>query len=219
MESSFPGKDASDPSIWCSRCTRQRKEHIWHCLWECPVSTSVWQWCEFLLTFVADRTVHAIQLLPEHLFVAESLPDQWDVPLIFWHIVRAVVAWQLWKDRCSHCIVGTPSDAQAVISKSWCRIGVYLRLEWQNYRKQIREGTVWVIEARERFAISFGPEGRWSLHVLTLQVLHVSPASSSMKARIVSVDLVAWLTDRRLVTDSLGRTLPVLTCAVPLGAC
>lgn len=32
----FPGRDASDPSLWCTRCNQQQKEDVRHCLWNVP---------------------------------------------------------------------------------------------------------------------------------------------------------------------------------------
>lgn len=133
----FLGRPDGYPVTWCTRCSRHQKEDIGHCLVECPVSEPVWTWCESLLQWVSNQQTHAIRLLPPHILVAQPLPDHWDVPNILWHIVRAVVAWHIWKDRCSHCPAGNPFVAQAVIAKSWHRIAVYLRLDWQQLRRLI----------------------------------------------------------------------------------
>lgn len=50
----FPGRPDTDPVTWCTRCSRQQKGDIAHCLVQCPVSVEVWNWCESLLRWASN---------------------------------------------------------------------------------------------------------------------------------------------------------------------
>lgn len=131
----FRTRSHLDASTWCTRCTLGLREDIVHCIWSCPLSTTCWQWGETLLTTSFDNGSLCAGLLPGHVFLAQPLPEQWQVPERFWKILRATICWQIWKDRNGHYLV---------IKKSWQQLGVYLRKEWRFLVRKVQLGKITV---------------------------------------------------------------------------
>lgn len=52
----FPDRPASDPEMWCTRCSLHVTEDLFHCIWNCPMSRQCWDWCAALLSWVSTGT-------------------------------------------------------------------------------------------------------------------------------------------------------------------
>lgn len=125
----FPTRPLTDPSTWCTRCSLEEQEDVVHCIWECPLSRQCWQWGEFILGQASGNPNARLSLLPANVFVALPLPQEWRTLERLWHILRALICWQIWKDRNGHYMADKPASPQRVIRKSWYRLGIYLRKE------------------------------------------------------------------------------------------
>lgn len=172
----FPTRSNQDISTWCTRCSLGLREDITHCIWACPLSTECWQWGETLLTASSRNGSNCSGLLPSNVFLADPLPEQWQVPERFWQILRAVVCRQIWKDRNSHYLADKPASSQRVIRKSWHRLRVYLHKEWRYLARKVQMGKMSLEEAENTMHKYFGSNPSiWNLHALTLQVPPVPP--------------------------------------------
>lgn len=107
----------SDPATWCTRFNLSLQEDILHCIWFCPLSRQVWLWAQGVLQLSSPEAA-PFTLLPEHVFVAHKLPQHFKIPAFFWTITRPIIAWNIWKNRCSHFIYNKPASAETVIYKS-----------------------------------------------------------------------------------------------------
>lgn len=98
------------------------------------------------------------------------------MPERFWQLLRAILCWQVWKDRNGHLLANKPASQQRVIKKSWHRLGVYLRKEWRYLGRKVHQGKITFDEAEHTMQTYFGsnPSIR-NLHRLTLQVPPVPP--------------------------------------------
>lgn len=85
--SGLPGKNL--------RCIRGHHEDGLHCIWGCEISKQCWRLGEFLLESVATTGHSDIRLTPAQIFIAEPLPVEWKIPGKFWHVVRAILCWQI----------------------------------------------------------------------------------------------------------------------------
>lgn len=167
----FPTRSSLDASTWCTRCSLEVKENIIHCLWACPISLPCWRWGEELLRTASASHTHHRSLSPIHIFLAVALPAEWGVPEKLWHTVRAVLIWQIWKDRNSHYMTGWPSTVQRITRKSWHRLSVYLRKEWQYLVSKVKKGLISNTEAERLMPSQFGSSTAiWNIHGIVLQV-------------------------------------------------
>lgn len=172
----FPQKPASDPEIWCLRCSTGTPEDVLHCIWSCPASRRCWDWSAEVLSLASDLDHPAIVLRPEHVVMTAALPAAWEVPTRLWQTLCAVLCWNIWKDRNNHIFGNVRSSVQRTIRLSWHRLSIYLQMAWQMFRRRIHTGELTVEEARMRMAALYRREGRlWSLHEVSLQVLPVPP--------------------------------------------
>lgn len=176
----FPARANTDATTWCTRCTEATQEDVLHCLWSCPLSTQCWQWGESILQAASGDAHNQITLLPEHIFLAQPLPAHWQCPERLWHLLKAIVSWQIWKNRNEHYMAAQPTNAHRVIRKSWARLGTYLRKEWWYLDKKVDLGRVTAAEGEDLMHKHFGScPDIWSLHGtlhgITLQVPPVPP--------------------------------------------
>lgn len=172
----FPTRSNQDISTWCTRCELGLREDIMHCIWSCPLSYSCWQWGESMLSAASQNGSVCSRLLPSNVFLAEPLPDLWQVPERFWQILRAVLCWQIWKDRNGHYLADKPANAHRVIRKSWQRLSVYLHKEWRYIARKVHSGRITIEEAENTMSKHFGSNPSiWNLHALTLEVPPVPP--------------------------------------------
>lgn len=109
----FPSRDPTDPTTWCTRCTEATQEDVTHCLWSCPISAHCWRWGESILQAASGNAHNQITLLPEHIFMAQPLPAHWQSPERLWQILKAIVSWQIWKNRNEHYMAAQPANAQS----------------------------------------------------------------------------------------------------------
>lgn len=114
----FPELPASDPVTWCTRCDLDLQEDILHCIWSCPISRQVWGWAQGLVQ-LSSPMASSLVLHPAHIIVALELPIQMQIPEYLWALIRPIVAWQIWKNRCSHYIEHKETTAAEVIYKAW----------------------------------------------------------------------------------------------------
>lgn len=91
---------------------------------------------------MVSRNGSVINLNPAQIFIGESLPEGWQIPSKFWQFIRAIVSWQIWKDRNAHFIEGKRSDPDKVIYMAWHRLGIYLRVEWRALGIKIKSGKI-----------------------------------------------------------------------------
>lgn len=154
----FPGRIATDPATWCLRCNSGMQEDVTHCIWQCEISQSCWSWGAVVLVRAAELNRH-IHFQPEHILVVASLPDSWVVPIRLWKILRATLCWHIWKDRNQKFIMNGGANPDQVIHKAWHRIGTHVRTEWTHLFREIRDGRISILHARDRLAFLFGIEG------------------------------------------------------------
>lgn len=121
-----PSKPHTDPTTWCTRCPAVVREEIDHCIWSCHLSRQCWQWGEDLMQTASPRHEGRIRLQPAHIFIAHPIPAEWQVPDRFWQVLKAILCWQIWKNRNAHYLAGKQADARKVIHKSWPRFSLYL---------------------------------------------------------------------------------------------
>lgn len=172
----FPTRIDSDESTWCTRCSAGVREDVMHCIWSCRISRQCWQWCKFMLRAVAHGNRTPINLDPAHIFIAVPIPEEWHIPLRFWHLMRVIICWQIWKDRNVHFFEGKRSVCETVIHKSWHRLGLYLRLEWKSLYNRVRQGKITFGDAETAMRNQFGSNPAiWNLHEHILQVPPVPP--------------------------------------------
>lgn len=172
----FPGRLTSDASTWCSRCLRGVQEDVFHCIWDCTVSRTCWRWCGGILGLASRGGLLLVNLDPAQIFIGEPLPENWHIPDKLWQFMRAIVCWQIWKDRNAHFIEGQRSDPEKVIHTAWHRLGIYLRVEWRALVKQIKSGKIRYGEAELAMQSQFGSNpALWNIHELTLEVPPVPP--------------------------------------------
>lgn len=164
-----------------NRCDGRVREDVMHCLWICQISRQCWDWGEFLLKSANFYVPANGCLSPANVLIAEPLPVDWGIQGKFWHVLRAVLCWQLWKDRNVHFFKGKQSNPVAVIYKAWHRMGVYMRMEWRSFAKEVREGKITYGEAELAMQAQFGSNPAfWSLHELILEVPPVRGPKTSV---------------------------------------
>lgn len=144
-----PSIPTSDPSTWCTRCNSGVQEDIKHCIWTCPILQHCWRWGENILQATAGNAAPRVHLRPENVFIAIPIPSGWQVPEKLWHLLKAILCWQIWKNRNEHYMAGKPACARKVIQKSWHRLGTYIRAEWRALTRQVRLGKITLTEARQ----------------------------------------------------------------------
>lgn len=115
----FPQKPATDPCTWCTRCEIGVREDLIHCIWSCVISVQSWNWGSSLLKASSPNHTAQIQLSPAHIFMAAPLTDSLLVPDKLWQILKAILYWQIWKNRNAHYMAGKPANTQKIIRKSW----------------------------------------------------------------------------------------------------
>lgn len=132
----FPTLPANDAATWCTRCDLAVREDISRCIWSCPLSNWCWQWGMSMLTAISHNRHNVgglpITLTAAHVFIAHPLPVEWKILAKFWHILRAVSCWQIWKAKNEHYMANDRSGHRRTIRKSWHRFGTYLRKEWRH---------------------------------------------------------------------------------------
>lgn len=172
----FPTCPATDPSTWCTRCTAGIREDLTHCIWSCSISEHCWLWGTHLLHLSLGNSAATIQIGPAHIFIAAPLPVEWLVPEKLWHLLKAILCWQIWKNRNAHYMAGKQADAQKIVRKSWHRLGMYMQKEWRFLLKQINLGKLTLDEAKQMMTSQFSScPDIWNLHGLILQVPLVPP--------------------------------------------
>lgn len=110
----IPDRPHTDPSVWCPRCNQGVREDHRYCIWHCPLSSRCWRWCEALLTLVSRPQLH-FTLLPSHVIFAAALPEDCEIPLKLWRIVRAVLCWLIWKEKNTCVFTAKVADPEKVI--------------------------------------------------------------------------------------------------------
>lgn len=167
-----PSLPATDPSTWCTRCSTNSREYIDHCIWSCPLSQSCWQWGSTIMQSSSMSMTMVVQLRPKHVFVAAPLPLEWHGPEKLRHLLKAILCWQIWKNRNTHFMAGKPVDARKIIRKFCHRLSVYIFKDWRSLLTQIHLGKIMVAEAEKQLHSSFGSDTNiWNLHDgLMLQV-------------------------------------------------
>lgn len=105
----------NEESTWCTRCMGQVKEDVLHCIWGCEISRQCWNWSEFLLSTVTPLDHGNISLNPAQVLIADPLPADWCIPEKLWHVLRAIICWQLWKDLNEHFFERKRLDPHSVI--------------------------------------------------------------------------------------------------------
>lgn len=172
----YPTRNAADESTWCTRCMGGHQEDVTHCIWSCTQSRQCWTWVDFILDSVASLGPGYVRVTPAQIFIADPLPTDWGVPEQMWHLLRAVMCWQLRKDKNEHIFEGTRSDPVKVICKSWHRLGMYIRLEWRSLSNRVRLEKITYVEAEAAMKSQFGSNPAiWNLHERILQVPPVPP--------------------------------------------
>lgn len=172
----FPELPPSDPATWCTRCDLNLQEDILHCIWYCPLSRQVWQWAQFKLHIAAGESAPPPTLQPQHIFVAHPLPPESLIPNLLWSIIRPIIVWNIWKNRCTHFIDNKPASAIGIISKSWHRLGVYIKRHWSKLHAKHRAGRLSLVEAEQKMQRKFGASHQiWNLHEVKIQVPPVPP--------------------------------------------
>lgn len=125
---------------------------------------------------LASHSGSMVNLNPAQVFIGEPLPEHWQIPGKLWHFLRAIVCWQVWKDRNAHFIGGKPLDPKKVKYTAWHRLGIYLCVEWRNLVKQIKSEKMRYGEAELAMQSQFGSNpALWNLHELILEVPPVPP--------------------------------------------
>lgn len=118
----FPYLLPNDPQTFCTRCDLGERDDILHCLWSCPNPRICCQWGWNLLQAILDNRhiTGGLQgaLKPAHILVAASLPEEWKISQKFWHILRAVLCWQIWKAGNEHFMADRRSVHRRTIRKS-----------------------------------------------------------------------------------------------------
>lgn len=152
----FPMRPTTDPTTWCTRCTEGSLEDVAHCIWSCPLSAQCWRWGDFILQEASNGANSRIEIKPEHVFVAHPLPSQWQCPERLWHVLKAILCWQIWKNRNEHYMADQPADAQRVIRKAWARLGIYLRKEWSYLGRRVTLGRMTATEAEALMYTQYG---------------------------------------------------------------
>lgn len=172
----FPTRAAVDETTWCTRCRGGHQEDVIHCIWGCEKSQQCWEWGNFMLGTASLPGPGLVRLTPAQIFIADSLPVEWRVSEKLWQLLWAIVCWQVWKDRNEHIFEGKSSDPINVIHKSWLRLGMYIRLEWNTLVNRVRLGKISFDEAKVAMHAQFGSDPSiWNLHEWTLQVPPVPP--------------------------------------------
>lgn len=176
----FPSVPPDDPRVKCTRCNLGVREDILHCVWDCPLSQPYWQWGQAILLASSEQRHRQGglrgSLEPAHVFVASPLPAEWMIPGRMWHILRAVICWQVWKTRNEHYMANRPSDPGRSIRKAWHRFSIYLRKEWAYLRRKIGSGRISLAEAETTMQSYFGKNQEiWKLQGVTIQVPPVPP--------------------------------------------
>lgn len=172
----YPAKPATDPNVWCTRCNTNTREDTIHCQWSCPISVTCWQWGAQLLQIATPNREAVINLGPEHIFIAIPLPENWQIPDRLWQTLKAILCWQIWKNRNAHFMAGKPAEAEKVIRKAWHRLGMYLRKEWRHLTQKAEQGKITTDEAAQMMHSRFGDcPNIWNLHRLHLQIPPVPP--------------------------------------------
>lgn len=176
----FPSLPADDPLLRCTRCDLGAKEDVIHFLWSCPLALECWQWGFGLLRASSDRRhrLGAIQgtLQPAHIFVAEPLPHEWQIPLRLLQILRAVICWQVWKARNKHYMANRVTDHRRTIRKAWHRLSMYLRKEWSHLMRKVHSGKITLAEADLKMKSYFGSNLEiWNLHGTVIQIPPIPP--------------------------------------------
>lgn len=172
----FPRKAISDPALICSRCSMDLPEDTLHCIWGCSISQRCWDWATRMLETVAATTGPSPTLQAGNVILAVPLPDACHIPERFWQVLRATLCWQIWKDRNSHFFSNQVSDHCRIVSKTWHRFSVYIRYEWLQLTRKIRNRRLSVAEAITLMQLHYGSNSLiWTLHELVIQVPPVPP--------------------------------------------
>lgn len=172
----FPQKPATHPCTWCTRCTTGIREDLTHCIWACEISAQSWLWGASILQMATSNQGARILLSPEQVFIAVPLPNAWLVPDRLWQILKAILCWQIWKNRNAHYMAGKQASTQKIIRKSWHRLGIYLRKEWRFLARKVELGKLSMEEATSTMKSQFSScPSIWNLHGVTLQVPPVPP--------------------------------------------
>lgn len=138
---SFPTQSTTDSSTWFTPCNVGVREDIYHCIWPCPLSLHCWLWGESLFTATYLRQWHHLCGAPPSPCVYHPTATDTMAPDKFWQILRAVICWQIWKDRNhGHFLAAKPDNQHRIIRKSWHRLGVYLRKEWRYLVRKVHLG-------------------------------------------------------------------------------
>lgn len=59
-----------------------------------------------------------ILLKPANIYIAVPVPTIWQVPEKFWQLWKAILCWQIWKNRNEHYMAGKQASARKVIQKA-----------------------------------------------------------------------------------------------------
>lgn len=176
----FPSLPVADPQILCTRCDLGEKEDVLHCVWGCPQSQPCWTWGLGLLTASCEcrNRIGGLRgsLEPKHIFLASPLPVEWRIPNRIWHLLRAIISWQVWKTQNEHYMANRRSDPHRTIRKSWHRLSMYIRKEWAYLKVKIRNGRISLAKAEHIMQLQFGTNQEiWALHDMVIQVPPVPP--------------------------------------------
>lgn len=172
----LPGKPASDPETWCSRCQLNFPKDLFHCIWACPISHQCWSWCAKLLSWISTAPPGGLHITPTHVLIVEALPMEWETPEQFWHTIRAILSWIIRKAHNQHVFEGKRSDAMKIIRLTWHRLGIYIRVSWKELIGKVRLGRLTLTEACDLMALKYGAIRKlWTLDDVQIRIPPVPP--------------------------------------------
>lgn len=103
-------------------------------------------WGEALLHETSGNGNARIELLPDHVFVAHPLLN---IGRYLKRDLKAVICWQIWKDRNGHYLAVKPASAHRIIRESWHRISIYICKKWRFLVTRVHQGKVNFTEAEQ----------------------------------------------------------------------
>lgn len=115
----------------CTRCSGAFQKNVVHCIWQCPVFQTVWQWPQHPAQQVRSSIVNtpscrfalSLSLFVLNRFSLLILPL--NILAVLWSTVRPIINLSIKKDSFCHIIEGTSSSEGVVRKSSRARFSVY----------------------------------------------------------------------------------------------